>query len=316
MRGIERKLYSYMTRGLPEHDFFMSLIDVTCSKNTVVGKGCVFETEGRMSGEMCTSLGNGFANLMVMLFMLTKKGCRSIKGIVEGDDGLFTFFGPVPTEQDFSKIGFRLKLEEFDSFSQASFCGMLFDEEDRIILTDAVDAVLKMGWSSRQYIMAGERTRHLLLRSKALSYAHMYWRCPIIGAATRAALRLTSDVHENALRRFRSKERISIYEFEERELNERTELGSSFIPMNTRILYEKLFGVSVADQLRIEEWFDDLDHLYQLRCPFLTPYFTKQSQNFNDIYVVREPHLLGFPPIPDNRTLASISHVLIQCRIV
>lgn len=315
MKNIEKRLYMHMLSNLPEKYAIEELIDVLCQVNTIEGKDCVFKSEGRMSGEMCTSLGNGFSNLMVMLFALEEAGCESVRGVVEGDDGLFTFFGNPPTVHDFARIGFRLKLEVFDSFSEASFCGMLFDETDQIILTDAVDSVLKMGWSSRQYIMASERTRSKLLRSKAMSYAHMYWNCPIIGAASRAALRLTSDISENELKRFRSKEQISIYEFEERELNESVQLGDTFIPMNTRVLYEKLFGVSISDQLRIEEWFDNLNYLSNLRCPFLSPYFTKQSIDYNNIYVVREDHLFRFPPIPDNRRIRDVRNILVNVRL-
>lgn len=315
MRNLERKLYLHMTKSMPEQTLFSELIDVICNVNIVRGKECTFKTEGRMSGEMCTSLGNGFSNLMVMLFSLKRAGVSSIKGVVEGDDGLFTFYGEPPTVEDFAKIGFRLKLESFDSFSKASFCGMIFDEDDKIIITDGIDSVLKMGWSSRQYTMASGRTLNTLLRSKALSYAHMYWRCPIIGAASRAAMRLTADVGKNELRRFRSKERISLYEFEERELNEKVALGTSFVPMNTRILYEQVFGVAVSDQLRIEEYFDNLSRLGNLRCPFLSGYFTHSSIDYNNMYVVREPHLFGYPPIPDFRQLIDIRHILSRVRL-
>lgn len=316
MWNVERRLYDYMTRNLPEHSEFMALVDTICGESTVCGKNCKFQTEGRMSGEMCTSLGNGFTNLMVMLFTLHRKGCTSVKGVVEGDDGLFTFFGDAPTTADFAEIGFKLKLEVFDSLSQASFCGMIFDENDKIILTDAIDAVLKMGWSSRQYTMASEKTRHILLRSKAYSYAHMYWNCPIIGAAARAAIRLTADVCDRDLNRFRSKEQISLYEFEERALNESVSLGEIGTPIQTRVLYERLYGVSISDQLRIEEWFDNLSYLHNLRCPFLNPYFTQQSVKFNDIYVVREAHLSGYPPIPDNRHLHEFGHILTNAFLV
>jgi hypothetical protein len=317
MSNLEKRLYMYMISNLPEKKEFEELVDVICSVNHVEGKGCFFKTEGRMSGEMCTSLGNGFSNLMVMLFTLQEANCTSIRGVVEGDDGLFTFFGEPPTVDDFAKLGFRLKLEIFEEFSNASFCGMIFDQDDKIILTDAIDSVLKMGWSSRQYTMSSEKTRKILLRSKALSYAHMYYNCPIIGAASRAALRLTSHVSENELKRFRSKERISIYEFEEREINEKCGLPSTFFtPMNTRVLYERLYGVSVSDQLAIEEWFDGLKRLKNLSCPLLSRYFNVQNFVYNDIYVVREPHLFGYPPIPDTRVLGDVTHVMNNVYII
>lgn len=42
----------------------------------------------RMSGEMCTSVGNGFTNLMVFLFLKRKFGADDAECVVEGDDCL------------------------------------------------------------------------------------------------------------------------------------------------------------------------------------------------------------------------------------
>jgi hypothetical protein len=52
----------------------------------------------RMSGDMCTSLGNGFSNLMLVKYIVESRG-GTFDGIVEGDDGLFV--SSIPLDDTF-----------------------------------------------------------------------------------------------------------------------------------------------------------------------------------------------------------------------
>ena len=109
--------------------------EVLCGKNIVQNRylDCIIEAR-RMSGEMNTSLGNGFSNLMFMAFVCEKLGLNC-NGVVEGDDGLFAFNGNTPSASDFTKYGFNIKLDVHSEISTASFCGNVFDPEDRQIMT-------------------------------------------------------------------------------------------------------------------------------------------------------------------------------------
>jgi len=113
MDCCEMELYKYMVSELPGGDEFISLI----TKALLGENECSFKfftvwvQATRMSGEMCTSLGNGFSNLMFFLFLCWRKGSRCT-GVVEGDDGLFRVDGPAPTASDFRDLGLVIKMKE------------------------------------------------------------------------------------------------------------------------------------------------------------------------------------------------------------
>lgn len=312
MEAAEFQLYSYMTSQLEGGNTELrEMCGVLKSVNIIQSKLGSMRTTGRMSGEMCTSLGNGFANLMCMLFTCEEKGAIDLKGVVEGDDGLFKFRGVSPEVSDFAKIGFRVKLDVYDNLSDASFCGMIFDPTDKIVVTDGIEVACKLGWCGKQYVMASQRTRETLLRSKALSYNHQYCNCPIIGALSRAAIRCTEHLHPNAVRRLRHKEKINLYERELLMLQEKCEVKRIDIPYTTRLLYDEHYGVSPADQVALEAYFDGINQIQALDHSLLLKYVVPEYRDFFSQYVVVDcPHEFGSPPIPDERGLKDIEHVL------
>ena len=114
MRVLEFNLFEYMTQHIPGHKEFMRMNFKVVGKDNFIGShNMKFSVQSRMSGEMSTSLGNGFSNLMVMLLVAKLKGCSDVEGVVEGDDGLFTLKGAAPEQADFAELGFLIKLEEF-----------------------------------------------------------------------------------------------------------------------------------------------------------------------------------------------------------
>jgi len=127
MWNLEMILYEYMM-GNCATEFERNFIRDLMSENKLASAGFSLKCIGRrMSGEMNTSLGNGFSNLLLMLFVLNEKGCTDISGVVEGDDGLFVFNGPVPSSSDFLSLGMEIKLDEHRKYNEASFCGVVFD---------------------------------------------------------------------------------------------------------------------------------------------------------------------------------------------
>lgn len=110
----------------------------------------------RMSGEMDTSLSNGFSNLMLFLFMAKIKGATSARGFVEGDDGLFRVSPArcAPTEKDFADLGFTIKIGHTPHLSRASFCGQVYDMTDLIVVTDPKEVIARLGWTNKKYVRA------------------------------------------------------------------------------------------------------------------------------------------------------------------
>lgn len=259
MEACEFELYEFMTSELPSGIEFMSLIkEAMLSVNVCLFKWFRLEVMcKRMSGEMSTSLGNSFTNLMVFLFCCSRCGSEAI-GAVEGDDGVFGLDGMVPPESMFNRLGFRIKLQEVDCIEEASFCGMIFDSVDLINITNPIQELCSFFQLPVRYLGSKKSKLLALYRCKALSLAHQYNGCPILTSLARYILRNTKSVN----RGFIHKHFTNTYErdtFLEMDLN----FDFRLPPSNTRLLVEKVFGLSVSTQLYIETYLDSLNVLTQ-----------------------------------------------------
>jgi hypothetical protein len=270
MEACEFQLYEYMTQYLPDGASFMGLLrEVLGGENVCEFKNFTVSLDAtRMSGEMCTSLGNGFSNLMFMLFMCQEAGCTNVDGVVEGDDGLFTMIGTPPTTELFARLGLVIKIDIHTNIEEASFCGLIFDVDDRLNVTDPRDVLASIGWSSAKYAKSNTNKRKTLLRCKALSAAYQYPGCPIVGALAKYILRVT--------RSYDVRHMVSNWQntYERTQLIEALDYGYDFKnpPTNTRLLVEKKYGISIEHQLCIEAYLDSLDELQHLHHPIIDLY--------------------------------------------
>lgn len=190
MDAIELELYRHCLQDYPEvSQVITSAIGGENRLRMRNGFSAVLKGR-RMSGDMCTSLGNGFTNLVLASYLADKQG-HSLTGFVEGDDGLFATKA-VLTKEQYQRIGFRIKIEEIDDPCTASFCGMVFSESGEII-KDPKKFMGQFGWTS-SFISAGEEIMLQLLRAKALSAVYETPQCPILGALARRALIKTRGV--------------------------------------------------------------------------------------------------------------------------
>lgn len=200
--------------------------------------GCAASIQGRrMSGDMCTSLGNGFTNLMLAMFVASKKG-GEIDGFVEGDDGLFATDFELTTE-DYAGCGFTIKIDEVSDPCRASFCGMIFADSGEII-KDPYKFMQGFGWTS-SFISAGRQIMDELLRAKALSSVYETPQCPIIGAFARYALMVTQ--HANP--RWSADGYHSVPP-------DAVDIPAFQPAPDTRALFEEMYGISVTTQLLVE----------------------------------------------------------------
>jgi len=267
MESVEFELYDYMTQDLPEHGDFMRMVrEVLGGINHCVFKDFWVDLEAtRMSGEMCTSLGNGFSNLMFMLYVCECIGATEVAGVVEGDDGLFVFKGTAPTAQDFADLGLIIKLEVHNRLEEASFCGLIFDPEDLVNVTDPIAAVADAGWTDARYATAGLAAKLGLLRCIGLSLAHQYPGCPIIQSFAWYVLRVTAGANvEKALANgpWNTYDRTQLL----LAYKDRLKIAPRDVPANTRSLVSRKYGISVEDQLNIENHFDQLTVIMPVRC--------------------------------------------------
>lgn len=127
MRGIEFELYKYMAPDDAEGHQFIKDLEVLVGQNMCSSKLVSLEVEAcRMSGEMNTSLGNGFCNLIFMMYACHVQGI-TCDGIVEGDDGVFRMSKEL-NPKIFDEMGLNIKLEKHSNLFTMSFCGLICDE--------------------------------------------------------------------------------------------------------------------------------------------------------------------------------------------
>lgn len=308
MDACEMQLYEYMLQYVEGGAATIDLIRrVQLGTNTCHGKYLTIKVRGkRMSGEMCTSLGNGFANLMAMLFTCQEIGSRNVAGCVEGDDGLFSMDGPTPTQADFARLGLIIKLEIHPNVNTASFCGMIFDTEDNIIISDVMSHLCRFGWTSARYAHSNDRVLLRLLRSKALSLLYSYPGCPVLWKLARYGLRVTQSVSKDDL----SKYNDTWWKREMAELNSRVDfmdVWSRTPTIASRLLVEQKYGITVPDQLAMENYLDTLTSIQQLDHPTIDAYMHPDWGHYSSIYTVNVdvrgdlnedawPRLAGFDP--------------------
>lgn len=192
MKACEVQLYRHM---LPYWPNLANYIDRTLTgvNRLKFPNGTKARIKGRrMSGDMCTSLGNGFTNLMLMHFFC-EEADLSVDGFVEGDDGVFSYFGNLPDgfAKRFEDLGFVIKMAEVDDPALGGFCGIVAADGGSI--RDPVRFLQTFGWTT-SFIDGSPALMMQLLRAKALSAIYESPQCPIVRAVAERALALTEGV--------------------------------------------------------------------------------------------------------------------------
>lgn len=273
----EVQLYKYMTRLLPCRDRVDMICKALYGVNTLNFQSMSCKVTGvRMSGDMCTSLGNGFTNLMMMMFW-AHENCARVTGVVEGDDGLFRVT-KVPEADFFRRLGFTIKIEASSSLAEAQFCSMCFNEENCRVLCDPIKKVLNTGWTFSDCRFSA-KARCELLRGKAIS---LLCECPGVPVVHSLAKWIYRTLGVGAVRYSGLSGSFDHYE-EMIDINEdRVAHGLTQVPTLTdRQLVEKHFGIPMFSQLKIEEWFDNCESIrtipYRLFADLVPPNSVKYA---------------------------------------
>jgi hypothetical protein len=267
MKICEMQLYAWMLRNLSDYqEVMLKLSRALLQPQRCTGKVLRFVTDARMSGDTCTSLGNGFTNLMIMKFLCHSKGWRKCTGVVEGDDGIFRVDGPVPTAQEFGQLGFDVKMEMSDHVGDAGFCHLFFDEVDVANLRDPRPLVAKSGWTMSSLMHGGRKVMESLSKSKALSILCETPCNPISSQLALWVLRATEGVVP-----------ASIYSdpnwWWKAQVLTNSErciaLALRGPTLRQREFVARMWGVSVESQLRIEHYFKTQRGLHPIVLPEL-----------------------------------------------
>lgn len=269
MEAMEFELYDYMTSEVPGGPEFAALArDALGGENRCRFRDFEVKVNGvRMSGDMCTSLGNGWSNLMLNAFLAEYTG-QEFSGVFEGDDGLLMFSRELPSDELYARLGFVVKMTPVEDICSASFCGMIFDIEDMITVSDPKKILALFGWTNARYVRAGRRKLLILLRSKAMCILASYPQAPILRALALYGLRITESVGPMDIVRTMNAKGVCVYDRERISYALRNYdkwlVGVGEPPMRTRLLVESEFGISVEEQLVIENQLNDMHSVQPL----------------------------------------------------
>jgi len=255
----------------------------------------------RYSGEMDTSLSNSVFNLILIMFLLykSKEDYKQLIPKIEGDDSIIPYYGYLDTTI-VKRLGANAKFEFFDEISHASFCGLVFDVDMLDIVTNIIPAYLDFGWTTREYVNAKKSVKMTLLRCKSLSLLHSYPGCPILHSLAVMGLRLTKfvDMRRNHNRtithRFQGKSIDSHHRLKHRDIMryeeepdmklKLKEMVNRPINMKTRLLVEKLYKITVDQQLVMEEYLDNITSLGPINLPFIEDFCNPDQMKMWDMY--------------------------------
>lgn len=250
MDDCEFELYRFMSRKNTKAGLICRLIyNIIGKSNIAKSKFFACRVHGkRMSGEMNTSLGNGFSNLMFLLYACHKYKLKYTGPIIEGDDALIGLNERIPADY-YLKMGLNVKLELVDDISEGSFCGLVYDPVELVNIREPLESICTTPWITRKYAACQKPKYFSLLKSKALSLMFEYPGCPIVYNYGKKLFDLLSDYK---------------IEFEVSDSWSKTEQRrilnkyiSNNIPyketgLRTRLLMEKVFKIPISCQLRIE----------------------------------------------------------------
>jgi hypothetical protein len=249
MEDCEEPLYEYMLSLNP-----MALHAFRFYYSHVKGRNiCKFRNftmsclAKRMSGEMNTSLGNGWANLMSFMFECHRTGNK-------------------PTAQGLALNGFTVKINKVESINKSSFCGFMFDETDRITVKNPMDFIIQFGWLPEKYIGSKDNVLMGLYRCKAISLLHSFQSSPIVDAFARYVLRMTQDYE---VRQYYNDNYMYARVITALKRFNDGLLVRKEIPINTRRLVEQVFNIAIPNQITMERYFDDLQTLEPIDHPLL-----------------------------------------------
>jgi len=236
MEAVECQLYRYMLQLRPQDADWACRV-LTGNNHLVFRNSCSADIKGRrMSGDMCTSLGNGFTNLMLMHFAAEEFGFK-VNGMVEGDDGIFALSDlPHGLSEFFASLGFVIKLQEISDPCIGGFCGIVAADNGNI--KDPIRFLSSFGWT-HTCIEAGDRVMSQLLRAKALSAQYELPNCPVLRVIADRALQLTTGVEP----------RFVLDGYHTAPVRPPPEFSPT---PATRELFSELYGISPSLQLQLE----------------------------------------------------------------
>lgn len=252
---VERRLLSRLLYNYPEiRQVVMHCFDhpnVLRYKRRICAK---FEGS-RMSGEMWTSMCNGFMNKMLVMFMAHKANAN-VQFLVEGDDG----FIATNKELDVSlveKIGFKLKFDVTSDHRKISFCSLrvcdnhLVPDIKRTLSHYGSTCDDKVSNIFEAHSKKALRRQNEYRKAKALSLLTVSQGIPILQSVAVQQLRLCGTSRLN----------YDYVDWWEKSFFDMSKLTVAPVSIKMRRYVEKVFHIPIATQLKIERELETSDSL-------------------------------------------------------
>lgn len=248
--GIWGYLLSWV--GMPEE-----IIAAIAGVNRIKWKSGSSEIRGRtMSGEMDTSVRNGFINWMLCRFACMYAGDHKARVIVEGDDCLIGT-SAILTEDIFRDLGFDVEIKSAGSPGELGFCQYYWDEDRTQLLSPFY--MLKVGWSDKYRLGMPDRIATSLYLAKLMSMSYYAPKCPIFWKLMdnegqkrkgQKAWFYRDYWGMQTLKTLGIKVKDRGYQWIRVPFKLNPEVGEP--SEKTRKKFEQIFGISVDDQYRVE----------------------------------------------------------------
>lgn len=186
-------------------------------------------------------------------------------GVMEGDDGFYAEERWAQlTTHHYASIGYVCEPQHGMLGQDGDFLSVFFDEQDMEMLTDVRSVYADLGWGGSDYITASNARKRELARAKALSNLYRLPGCPVVTAQALHVIRCTADVDLQGFFR-RKHPSISGWELEQMHTayieHRHGRVFAHRIGDRSRLLIEKYCGITVDEQLRIEQVFNESNEL-------------------------------------------------------
>jgi hypothetical protein len=153
------------------------------------------------------------------------------------------------------------------------------------IITEPIKVLVKFGWASARYLKARSSKLLMLQRMKALSYLAQYPSCPIVASLCHYILRYSHHLHIAVVHYVRKSGALGVWDRSHflKVLEEPSDCEP--ISISTRLLFERLFDISVEVQIKCEEYFNACRSLMPFSLPWLM--VPEVIESYSNSYVAR-----------------------------
>lgn len=287
IKACEMQLYKYMVKNCPDVHAAIGIIEKALTMKQICrSRACRVTTYSRMSGDMCTSLGNGFTNLMVASFWAQENGF-DVCGVVEGDDGLFRVPSEdlIPPVEFYEKLGFIIKMDKATSLNEGGFCKVFYAPGEPENLREPFEVILKAGWTMSQRMHGGDKVLKELTRSKCFSLLCETPSCPVLSSFALWLYRATEGSEPSPAEGWWDKQFLKGC-----HLSDCVERANKGPTPGQRAFVESFWKVPIAHQLHIENYFDSLSNIQPITDPIVLMYCVERFPDWHVAYETMRAH--------------------------